>query len=62
MKYLLIPLAILAFVLFLIVLGAIGLAVSFAVISAVRGFWRMLTWGPRRRRERRAAKTPSGAS
>lgn len=59
MKYLLIPLAILAFVIFLVVLGAIGLAIAFAVISAVRGFWRLITWGPRRRRERKAANAAS---
>lgn len=48
MKLLLIPLAILAFVLFLLVLGAIGLAISFAVIYVIGGFWRLLT-GARRR-------------
>jgi hypothetical protein len=42
-KFLLIPLAIIAFVLFLLVLGAIGLAISFAVIYVVGGAWRLVT-------------------
>jgi hypothetical protein len=42
-KFLLIPLAILAFVLFLFVLGAIGLAVAFAIIYVVGGAWRLVT-------------------
>jgi multidrug transporter EmrE-like cation transporter len=41
-KILLIPLAIVAFVLFLIVLGAIGLAIAFAIISAVGRVWRLI--------------------
>ncbi|MDQ3724329.1 MAG: hypothetical protein M3335_00320 [Actinomycetota bacterium] len=51
MKFLLIPLAILAFVLFLLVLGAIGLAISFGVIYVFGRIWRLLTGGrPGRRR------------
>ena len=50
MKLLLIPLAILAFVLFLLVLGAIGLAISFAVIYVVGGAWRLVTGGRGSRR------------
>lgn len=48
MKLLLVPLAIVAFVLFLLVLGAIGLAISFAVIYVVSGAWRLITGGRRR--------------
>jgi hypothetical protein len=46
-KLRLVPLAILAFVLFLLVLGAIGLAVSFAVIYVVGGAWRLVSGGGR---------------
>lgn len=42
MKILLLPAAILAFIVFLIVLGAIGLGVAFLAISIVRGIWRVL--------------------
>lgn len=52
MKFLLIPLAIIAFVLFLLVLGAIGLAVSFAVIYVVGGAWRLVSGGRPGRRKR----------
>lgn len=45
MKLLLVPLAIVAFILFLIVLGAIGLGVSFAVISVVGRIWRLVMRG-----------------
>jgi hypothetical protein len=49
-KLLLVPLAILAFVLFLLVLGTIGLAISFAVIYVVGGAWRFVSGaGPRGR-------------
>lgn len=48
MKLLLVPLAIVAFVLFLLVLGAIGLAIAFAVIYVVTGAWRLITGGGRR--------------
>jgi hypothetical protein len=43
-KILLIPLAVLAFVVFLIVLGAVGLGVAFAVIAIANRVWRGLTW------------------
>ncbi len=43
MKLLLVPLAILAFVLFLLVLGTIGLAIAFGVIYVVGGAWRLVT-------------------
>lgn len=49
-KFLLIPLVILAFALFLLVLGAIGLAISFAVIYVVGRAWRLVSGGPPRRR------------
>jgi hypothetical protein len=48
-------LAIVAFVLFLLILGAIGLAISFAVLYVLNAAWRLVT-GPvrwRRRRQRR---------
>ena len=45
MKFLLVPLAILAFVLFLLVLGAIGLAISFAVIYVFSRAWRLVSGG-----------------
>lgn len=44
-KLLLVPLAILAFVLFLLLLGAIGLAISFAVLYVLGGAWRLLAGG-----------------
>jgi hypothetical protein len=43
MKLLLIPLAILAFVLFLLVLGAIGLGIAFGVLYVFGSLWRLLT-------------------
>jgi hypothetical protein len=53
-KLLLVPLAIVAFVLFLLVLGAIGLAISFAVLYVFGGAWRLVSSGvPWRRRQRR---------
>lgn len=54
-KLLLVPLAIIAFVLFLLILGAIGLAISFAVIYVLNAAWRLVT-GPVRWRRRRSAK------
>lgn len=54
MKILLIPLAIVAFIVFLIVLGAIGLGVAFVIISVVRGTWRFITRAERRRQRREA--------
>jgi len=47
-KLLLVPLAIVAFVLFLLVLGAIGLAIAFAVIYVFGGAWRLVSGGRRR--------------
>jgi hypothetical protein len=49
-KLLLIPLAIVAFILFLLVLGAIGLAIAFAVISIIGRAWRFVSGGRPRRR------------
>jgi hypothetical protein len=49
-KLLLIPLAILAFVLFLLLLGAIGLAISFAVLYVFGRGWRLVTGGRGARR------------
>lgn len=49
MKLLLIPLAIVAFILFLLVLGAIGLAIAFAVISIIGRAWRFVSGGRTRR-------------
>lgn len=58
MKILLIPLAILAFIIFLVVLGAIGLGVAFVIISIVRGIWRFVSRAEHRRaaREERQAR------
>jgi hypothetical protein len=47
-KVLLVPLAIVAFVLFLLVLGTIGLAIAFAVIYLVGGAWRFVSGSGRR--------------
>jgi hypothetical protein len=44
-KFLLIPAAIIAFVLFLLLLGAIGLAIAFAVLSALGRIWRLISGG-----------------
>lgn len=49
-KVLLIPLAILAFVLLLLVLGAIGLAISFAILYVFGQIWRLASGGRPRRR------------
>ena len=46
-KVLLVPLAILAFVLFLLVIGAFGLFVAMAVISALGQLWRAVSGGGR---------------
>jgi hypothetical protein len=54
-KLLFVPLAIVAFVLFLLVLGAIGLAVSMAVIGTVGRIWRFLSGADRRGRARQQA-------
>lgn len=45
MKLLLVPLAILAFVLFLLVLGAIGFAVTFAILAVLGRAWRLVSGG-----------------
>lgn len=45
MKLLLIPMAVLAFVLFLLLLGAIGLAISFAILYLLGGAWRLVSGG-----------------
>ncbi len=55
MKVLLIPLAILAFVVFLLILGAIGLAVALGVIWVLGKVGGFLTG--RNRRQRRARAT-----
>jgi hypothetical protein len=41
-KFVLIPLGIVAFVLFLLLLGAIGLVVSMAVLSVFGRIWRLV--------------------
>ena len=51
MKLLVIPFAILAFVLFLLVLGAIGLAIAMGVLAALGRVWRFLSGTDRRARE-----------
>jgi hypothetical protein len=43
LKVLLIPIAIVAFIVFLIVLGAIGLGVSFIVLATLGKIWRMIS-------------------
>jgi len=53
-KLLLIPLAIVAFVIFLLVLGAIGLAVAFAVLYVFNRLWRLVSGVGRVGRRRRA--------
>ncbi len=42
MKFLLVPFAIVAFILFLLLLGAIGLLVSMAVLSVFGRIWRLV--------------------
>lgn len=42
-KVLLIPLAILAFLVFLIVLGAIGFGVAFVVLAVFGKIWRLIS-------------------
>ncbi len=54
MKLLLVPVAILAFVVFLIVLGAIGLGIAFAILAIVNRVWRVLAWIGRLGRPRRS--------
>jgi hypothetical protein len=55
-KVLLIPVAILAFVLFLLVLGAIGLAVALSIIWVLGRIGSLLTGRGRRRRARATAQ------
>jgi hypothetical protein len=53
-KFLFVPLIMIAFVLFLLVLGAIGLAIAFGVIYVIGGIWRLITGvRPRRRKASR---------
>ncbi|MEZ5077536.1 MAG: hypothetical protein R2725_08850 [Solirubrobacterales bacterium] len=54
MKVLLIPLGILAFILLLIVLGAIGLGIALLVLAFFRGVWKLLSFPFRWRRRRRS--------
>jgi hypothetical protein len=42
-KLLLIPIAIIAFIVFLIVLGAIGLGVSFIILAVLGKIWRLIS-------------------
>ncbi|MGD9736981.1 MAG: hypothetical protein AB7V58_15465 [Solirubrobacterales bacterium] len=70
MKILFVPLAILAFVVFLLILGAIGLAVATTVITIVGKFFqliggggRLIGRGGRRLRSRRLRRrSPESAS
>jgi len=48
LKVLLLPMAILAFVIFLIVLGAIGLGVAFVLLAAAGRIWRLVMRGDTR--------------
>lgn len=48
MKVLLIPIAIIAFIVFLVVLGAIGLGVAFIVIAMIGKLFSLLGAGGRR--------------
>jgi hypothetical protein len=43
LKVLLIPIAIVAFIVFLIVLGAIGLGVAFIILAIVGKIWRVFS-------------------
>jgi hypothetical protein len=47
-KFLLLPAAILAFIVFLAVLGAIGLGVAFVLLSLLGRLWRLVTRTGRR--------------
>jgi hypothetical protein len=48
LKVLLIPVGIIAFIVFIIVLGAIGLGISFLVIATVGKFFKLIGAGGRR--------------
>lgn len=50
MKILLLPLAVVAFVVFLLILGAIGLGIAFLVLAVLNWIWRLLSRGVRPRR------------
>jgi Flp pilus assembly protein TadB len=52
MKILFVPLLIVAFIIFLIVLGAIGLGIAFVLIAIVGKIWRVLSRADRRREAR----------
>lgn len=43
LKVLLIPIAIVAFIVFLIVLGAIGLGVAFVILAVLGKLWRLIS-------------------
>jgi hypothetical protein len=43
LKVLLIPIAVVAFIVFIIVLGAIGLAIAFIVLATLGKIWRLMT-------------------
>jgi Flp pilus assembly protein TadB len=49
-EILLIPLGVLVFILFLLVLGAIGLGAAMAVLGAFGWLWRLVNRGESRRR------------
>lgn len=42
-KLLLIPIAIVAFIVFLIVLGAIGLGIAFVILATLGKIWRLIS-------------------
>ncbi len=48
MKVLLIPIAIIAFIVFLVVLGAIGLGIAFIILATVGKFFQLIGAGGRR--------------
>jgi hypothetical protein len=52
LKVLFVPLAIVAFVVFLLVLGAVGMAVSLGVLAVFGRIWRFLSRADRRGRRR----------
>jgi len=49
-KLLFVPIAIVAFMIFLLVLGAIGFAVAFAVLAVLGRGWRLVSGGRARTR------------
>jgi hypothetical protein len=50
-KFLLIPLGIAVFILFILILGAIGLLIAMTVLSLLGRLWRRLAGGSRRHRD-----------